>query len=147
MPFDGMVRRYLDNLYFNLLANKQALTEWVNRLCARCCTQHLTHTCSGKCHVEPTIGWLRVLRSLNSEVSVIIAALTVASQMAGFGRPMCLSLSLIRAVAGRNCTTNSYVQFPFSPSLTTPVSRALFVSHAADICSPVKTSNIGINIL
>jgi len=44
MPFDGMVWRYLDNLYFNLLANKRVLTEWVNRLCARCCTQHLTHT-------------------------------------------------------------------------------------------------------
>jgi hypothetical protein len=28
----------------NLLANKRALTERVNRLCARCCTQHLTHT-------------------------------------------------------------------------------------------------------
>jgi len=85
----------------NLLANKRALTERVNRLCAWCCTQHLTHTRSGKRHDEPTIGWLRVLRSLDSEMSVIVAALTLASQMAGFGRPMCLSLGLIRAVGGR----------------------------------------------
>ena len=85
----------------NLFANKQVLTERVNRLYGRCCTQHLRHTCSGKRHVEPTIGWLRILRSLDSEMSVIVVALTLASQMAGFGRPMCLSLGLIRAVGGR----------------------------------------------
>ena len=28
----------------NLFANKQVLMEQVNRLCAWCCTQHLTHT-------------------------------------------------------------------------------------------------------
>jgi hypothetical protein len=52
-------------------------------------------------HVEPIIGWLRVLQSLDSKMSVIIAAQTLASLMAGFGRPMCLSLGLIRAVAGQ----------------------------------------------
>ena len=56
-----------------------------NRLCARCCTQHLTHTRSGKRHVEPTIGWLCVLR-FNSEKSVIVAALTLASPMTPFSR-------------------------------------------------------------
>ena len=56
-----------------------------NRLCARCCTQHLTHTRSGKRHVEPTIGWLCVLR-FNSEKSVIVAALTLASPMTPLSR-------------------------------------------------------------
>ncbi len=77
MPFDGMVRRYFDNLYIvNLLANKRVLTERgsTDYVCARCCTQHLTHTRSGKRHIEPTIAWLRVLRSLDSEMSVIVAA-------------------------------------------------------------------------
>ena len=97
MPFDGMVRRYLIIYSVNLFANKRALTERVNRLYDRCCTQHLTHTRSGKCHVEPAIGWLCVLR-FNSEKSVIIAALTLASPMTGLGRPM---LGLIRAVPGR----------------------------------------------
>ena len=33
----------VDLYIVNLLANKRALMERVNRLCARCCTQHLTH--------------------------------------------------------------------------------------------------------
>jgi hypothetical protein len=35
-----------DNLYIVnlLLANKRALTERVNKLCTRCCSQHLAHT-------------------------------------------------------------------------------------------------------
>jgi len=106
----------------NLFTNKQVLTEQVNRLCAHCCTQHLTHTCSGKHHVEPTIGWLHVLRSLDSKMSVIIAALTLASQMAGFGRPMCLSLGLIRAVAGQKLHHQFLREISLSPSLVTPVS-------------------------
>jgi len=99
----------------NLFTNKRVLTEQVNRLCARCCTQHLTHTRSGKRHVEPTIGWLHVLRSLDSEMSVIVEALTLALQMAGFGRPMCLSLGLIRAVAGQKFHHQFPVcNFPFT---------------------------------
>jgi len=82
MPFNGMVRRYLITYIVNLFANKRVLMEQVNRLYARCCTQHLTHTRSGsKRHVEPTIGWLHVLQSLDSEMSVIIVALTLTSQM------------------------------------------------------------------
>jgi len=106
----------------NLFTNKRVLTERVNRLCARCCTQHLTHTRSGKRHVEPTIGWIRVLRSLDSEMSVIIAALTLASQMAGFRRPMCLSLGLIRAVAGQKLHHQFLCVISLSSSLTTPMS-------------------------
>ena len=106
----------------NLFANKQVLTEQVNRLYARCCTQHLMHTRSGKHHVEPAIGWLCILQSLNSEMSVIVVALTLASQMAGFGRPMCLSLSLIRAVAGRKLHHQFLRAISLSPSLTTPMS-------------------------
>jgi len=105
-----------------LFANKRVLMEQVNRLYARCCTQHITHTCSGKCHVEPAIGWLCFLQSLHSEMSVIIAALTLASQMAGFGRPMCLSLGLIRAVAGQKLHHQFLRAISLSPSLTTPVS-------------------------
>ena len=85
MPFDGIVRRYFDDIYIvNLFTNKQMLATQINRLCARCCTQHLTHTRSGKRHVEPTIGWLCVLR-FNSEKSVIVAAL-LASPMTPFSR-------------------------------------------------------------
>jgi hypothetical protein len=113
MPFDGMVRQISIIYMVNLFANKRVLTEQINRLCARCCTQHLTHTHSGKRHVEPTIGWLHVLRSLDSKMSVIVSVLTLASQIAGFGRPMCLSLGLIRLLLDENCTTNSYLQFPF----------------------------------
>jgi hypothetical protein len=90
---DGILIIYIVNLF----ANKQALTERFNRLCDWCCTQHLTHTRSGKRHVEPAVGWLCVLR-FNSEKSVIVAALTLASPMTGFG---CLMLGLIRAVSGR----------------------------------------------
>jgi len=46
-------------------------------------------------------------------MSVIVLVLTLASQIAGFGRPMCLSLGLIRLLLDENCTTNSYLQFPF----------------------------------
>jgi hypothetical protein len=48
----------------NLFANKQVLTEQVNRLCTRCCTQHLTHT-----PTFPRLLWLHIgmwsRRSLN----------------------------------------------------------------------------------
>jgi hypothetical protein len=104
----------------NLFANKRVLMEQVNRLCARSCTQHLTQTRSGKRHVEPTIGWLRVLRSLDSKMSVIVGALTLASQMAGFGRPMCLLLGLIRAVAGQKLHHQFLRAIFLSPSLMTP---------------------------
>ena len=40
--------------------------------------KHLTHTWVGKHHVEPAIGWLCVLQSLDSKMSVIVAALTLA---------------------------------------------------------------------
>ena len=33
-----------DNLYHVTYANKQVLAKRIHRLCARCCTQHLTHT-------------------------------------------------------------------------------------------------------
>ena len=116
------VLRSLDSeMSVNLFANKRALTEPVNILCARCCTQHLTHTCSGKRHVEPAIGWFCVLQSLGSEMSVIVTALTLASQMAGFGRPMCLLLGLIRAVAGQKLDHQFLCAISFSPSLTTPM--------------------------
>ena len=88
MPFDGMVRRYLIIYIVNLLllTNEcQQRAARFNRLCARCCTQHLTHTRSGKRHVEPTIGWLCVLR-FNSEKSVNVAALTLALPMTPFSR-------------------------------------------------------------
>jgi hypothetical protein len=55
-------------------------------------------------------------------MSVIVAALTLALQMAGFGRPMCLSLGLIRAVAGRKLHHQFLRAISLSPSLTTPVS-------------------------
>jgi hypothetical protein len=106
----------------NLFANKQVLTEQVNRLYAWCCTQHLTHIRSGKCQVEPTIGWLHVLRSLDSKMSVIVVALTLASQMGGFGRPMCLLLGLIQAVAGQKLHKQFLRAISLPPSLTTPVS-------------------------
>ena len=85
MPFDGMVRRYLIIYIVNLLLLTNEPAAPFNRLCARCCTQHLTHTRSGKRHVEPTIDWLCVLR-FNSEKSVIVAALTLALPMTPFSQ-------------------------------------------------------------
>ena len=53
---DGISIIYIVNLF----ANKQVPTKQVNRLCARCCTQHLTHTgnycqlfpCSLRLHIS-----------------------------------------------------------------------------------------------
>jgi len=115
---NGISIFYIVNLFS--LTNESA--GQINRLYARCCTQHLTHTCSGKRHVEPTIGWLRVLPSLDSKKSVIVAAQTLASQMAGFGRPMCLSLGLIRAVDGQKLHHQFLRAISLSPSLMTPMS-------------------------
>ena len=93
-----------DNLYIvNLLANKRALTERVNRLCARCCTQHLTHT--------PTFPPL----APTPHRHVFEKELKLAHS------------SSVRSVSSEllldeNCTSSSFVQSPLLQSLTTPVS-------------------------
>jgi hypothetical protein len=60
--------------------------------------------------------------SSDHSTSVIIAALTLALQMAGFGRPMCLLLGLIRAVGGQKLHHQFLPAISLSPSLMTPVS-------------------------
>ncbi len=60
-----------------------------------------SHILSGKRHVEPTIGWLCVLR-FNSEKSVIVAALTLASPSSA----MC-SRDACQATGSRSWTTTS----------------------------------------
>ncbi len=97
----------------NLLANKRVLTERVNRLCARCCTQHLTHT--------PTFPPL----ALTPHRHVFEKELERAHSSSVHSVSSELLLD-------KNCTSSSFVQFPFSHSLTTPVSWALFV-----ICAPL----------
>jgi len=75
MPFDGLVRRYLITYNVNLLP----LTNDCQQRGSTDYALGVAHNTSGKRHVEPTIGWLRVLRSLDSKMSVIVAALTLAS--------------------------------------------------------------------
>jgi hypothetical protein len=86
----------------NLLANKRALTERVNRLCARCCTQHLTHTPTPP--LAPTPHWHVFENELERAHSSSIRS--VSSEL----------------LLDENCTSSFFVQFPFSHSLTTPVS-------------------------
>ncbi len=87
----------------NLLANKRALTEQANRLCAQCCTQHLTHT--------PTFPPLaptphRHVFEKELERAHSSSVRSVSSEL----------------LPDENCTSSSFVQFLFSHSLTTPVS-------------------------
>ena len=104
MPFDGMVRRYFDNLYIiNLFTNKRVLMEQVNRLYARCCTQHLMHT--------PTFPPLaptphRHVFEKEFERAHSFSQRSVSSKL----------------LLNKNCMSSSFVQFPFLRSLMTPVS-------------------------
>ena len=126
MTFDGLVQRYLIIYSVHLLLlTKRVPTAQFNRLRARCCTQHLlTHTRSGKRHVEPAIGWLCVLRSLDSLRNVCHCS--GANTSFADGRVLdvrcALSLGLIRAVAGRKLHYQFLCAISLSPSLTTPMS-------------------------
>ena len=108
MPFDGMVRRYLIIYIVNLLL--------------------LTNECQQRSSTDYALGVAhntsRILAWVNTTLSIYWLALRppitrlrnvchrsgantiVPSQMAGFGRPMPLARY-------ENCTSNSYVQFPF----------------------------------
>jgi hypothetical protein len=87
----------------NLLANKRALTERVNRLCARCCTQHLTHTLT-----FPPLALTPHQHVFEKELKRAHSSSvhSVSSKL----------------LLDKNCTSSSFVQFPFSHSLMTPVS-------------------------
>ena len=85
MPFDGMVRRYLIIYIVNLLLLTNDCQQRGSTDYALGVAHNTSHILSGKRHVEPTIGWLCVLR-FNSEKSVIVAALTLASPMTPFSR-------------------------------------------------------------
>ena len=85
-----------DNLYIvNLLANKRALTERVNKLCTRCCSQHLAHT--------PTFPPARSDSTLVSEKQL--------------ERAHSSSVHLVSSelLLDKNCTYSSFVQFPLFP--------------------------------
>ena len=87
----------------NLLANKRVLTERVNRLCAQCCTQHLTHTPTFP-PLAPTPHRHVFKKELERAHSSSVRS--VSSEL----------------LLDENCTSSSFLQFPFSHSLTTPVS-------------------------
>ncbi len=87
----------------NLFAKKQALMEQVNRLCVRCCTQHLTHTPTFP-PLAPTPHWHVFEKELERAHSSSVGS--VSSEL----------------LLDKYCTSSSLVQFPFLQSLTTPVS-------------------------
>jgi hypothetical protein len=107
MPFDGIVRRYFDDIYIvNLFTNKQMLATQINRLCARCCTQHLAH--NGKyCQLFPL-------------------ARTPTRQHIGMcSRDGFNMIGLIRAIAGQKMHLQFRYENPLS--LTSPVSWVDFL--------------------
>ena len=73
------------NLFVNLLLLTNDCQQRGSTDYALGVAHNTSHILSGKRHVEPTIGCVCVLR-FNSEKSVIVAALTLASPMTPFSR-------------------------------------------------------------